>query len=166
MRSRDALLADTQLVQKARNRFASKLQQSGECVLYQGSKAHNGYGEFWLCENNVRAHRFAFVLEHGRLPKGIVMHTCDTPACCNPDHLVDGTVFQNVQDRVNKGRSGGAQKGERHHNATLTERRVQSIKRLRGVERRLLAAAFQTSVGNIASIQTGKTWKHVTLQEA
>ena len=32
------------------------------------------------------------------------MHTCDNPACCNPNHLVLGTQNDNIQDMMKKNR--------------------------------------------------------------
>lgn len=37
-------------------------------------------------------------------PKKVVMHLCDNPSCINPHHLKIGTQFENIKDRVKKGR--------------------------------------------------------------
>jgi len=34
-----------------------------------------------------------------------VLHSCDTPACWNPDHLFLGTQADNVHDCIQKGRA-------------------------------------------------------------
>lgn len=47
-----------------------------------------------------------FELVNGYYPE-IVRHTCDTPLCINPDHLVEGSPLDNVSDRVQRGRSHG-----------------------------------------------------------
>lgn len=39
----------------------------------------------------------------GVIPEGfVVRHTCDNPKCLNPDHLIVGTVDDNVSDRVER----------------------------------------------------------------
>ena len=53
----------------------------------------------------AHAHRVAYEHKHGPIPKGmVVMHLCDNPACCNPDHLTLGTNKENMYDSVLKGR--------------------------------------------------------------
>lgn len=44
-------------------------------------------------------------------------HTCDTPACVNPDHLLVGTQKDNIYDMMSKGRNI---KGENHPNCRLS----------------------------------------------
>lgn len=85
-------------------RLNSFLIKDGDCLLFQGGKAH-AYGVFWMNGKNHRAHRAAFELHHGRVPNGVVMHSCDNPLCCNVDHLSEGTQRDNMVDMVNKQRS-------------------------------------------------------------
>jgi len=49
-------------------------------------------------------HRWVYFQKTGEEPE-VVMHTCDNPACINPDHLRAGTQLENIQDRVKKSRS-------------------------------------------------------------
>lgn len=56
----------------------------------------------------MQSHRFSWFLEKGAVPKNMcVLHKCDNPSCCNPNHLFLGTNMDNVKDRVKKGRSSG-----------------------------------------------------------
>lgn len=54
-------------------------------------------------------HRWVYEQEKGSIPEGmVIMHSCDNPACINPDHLSTGTQGDNNADRHSKGRNGAA----------------------------------------------------------
>lgn len=55
-----------------------------------------------------------------------VLHTCDNPACTNPEHLFLGTLQDNAIDREKK-RRGRDRKGERNPAATITEHEALAI---------------------------------------
>ena len=75
------------------------------CLTYTGCKKTSGHGRIWDNGKMAHAHRVAFEHKHGPIPKGmVVMHLCDNPACCNPDHLTLGTQKDNTHDAVLKGR--------------------------------------------------------------
>lgn len=82
--------------------------EQDDCWLWTGAVCGKGYGVFKVRKDgrrtDVRCHRFTFLLTHGRYP-GTARHTCDTPLCCNPGHIVDGTRLDNVRDRVERDRS-------------------------------------------------------------
>ena len=56
----------------------------------------------------VYLHRVAWEAHNAEpIPEGmIVRHTCDNPACINPEHLVLGTHKDNTADMINRGRAG------------------------------------------------------------
>lgn len=67
-------------------------------------------------------HRLSWEIYKGPIPPNLfVMHKCDTPACCNPEHLMLGTNADNVADMHRKGRNASARgtdylpRGVNHH---------------------------------------------------
>jgi len=74
-----------------------------------GRDAKTGYGKFRLLysgrQPHLWAHRVAYLLSRGVLPEGRrVLHRCDNPPCCRPDHLFVGTQRDNLRDMLAKGR--------------------------------------------------------------
>lgn len=61
------------------------------CWLWTGTTARNGhpYGSASLRYRTVLVHRVLWMNLHGDVPAGLVLdhEVCDTPQCCNPDHL-------------------------------------------------------------------------------
>lgn len=84
------------------------------CWLWQRCVNSDGYGSIRYNGKTWRTHRLAYTAFKEPIPKGLhVLHSCDTPACCNPEHLSLGTHQDNMRDRGRKGRSnGGSLKGE------------------------------------------------------
>lgn len=96
-------------------RFHGKYQRSEGCWLWTAGRYQSGYGQFCVerrygCPQiNTQAHRVAYVLAKGDIPQGqVVMHTCDTPACVNPSHLILGDQAENVRDAAGKGHYSGS----------------------------------------------------------
>lgn len=81
--------------------FWSKVDKSGECWMWTSSRNAAGYGVY----RNKAAHRYAYILEHGYIPAGLVVrHICDNRACVRPSHLVIGTYKENSEDMIARGR--------------------------------------------------------------
>ena len=93
-------------------RFWRKVEKTDYCWIWRGSKRSQGYGIISVNGKPTGAHRVAYELLVGPIPKGhIVRHyVCDNPCCVNPAHLKTGTRADNVRDRVLKGR-GRNEKG-------------------------------------------------------
>ena len=87
----------------------------------------------------------------------IVMHSCDTPSCVNPDHLSLGTQQDNMNDMVSKKRQAT---GASHYKTKLTEEQVLDIrtKRLKAIE---FAELYNIGNSNVVLIQQRRRWKSI-----
>ena len=148
------------LVRRMRKR--SKLLENG-CVLWTGHLTRGyGYISFWNGERGLplRSHRVAYALNAGLSPDfegGVVMHTCDNPACVNPAHLVLGTQEENMKDKKAKGRN---QSGSRCTYAKLTESQVVAIRADKRFQY-VIAEEYGLTQQTVSDIKTRRIWKHV-----
>ena len=100
----------------ADRRWVSRVvQMPGEdgCWFWVGAITTTGYGRFWLDGRAVAAHREAWRRAHGTEPPAgmVVRHTCDETSCVRPSHLLLGTLSENSQDLVRRGRWAGPHRG-------------------------------------------------------
>ena len=129
------------------------------CWVWLGCVDKWGYGDLSWGGKHLQAHRVAWILLNGDPGKMDVLHKCNTPPCCNPEHLYLGTDIENAKDR----KAVGAQ----HVEAKLTPDQVRAIRaeyvmynKRRG-NGPALAAKYGVSVSAITAITSGRTWKSV-----
>lgn len=129
---------------------------SNGCAVLTRSLNEHGYPLIAIGRTMVLASRLVVTLRDGRAPiDAVVMHTCDTPNCVTPDHLVVGTQHQNMSDCKIKGRYR-APRGASHCRSKLTEEQVREIKSLAGtVGPSELALKYGVSRRHIQYINSG-----------
>jgi len=128
------------------------------CILWMAAATKAGYGIGSRRNKLVYAHRLAWSVKNGPLPEGrVICHKCDNPGCVNPDHLFCGTVKDNSDDKIAKGRSN---RGSRHGMSKLSERDVVEIRHAQG-SLRTIANKYGVKPMAIHCIKARKTWKHV-----
>jgi hypothetical protein len=146
------------------NAKAEPVTESG-CWIWTGAVKEYGYGVIGLGrreEGIERAHRVAYRLYKGEIPTGLcVLHHCDTPACCNPAHLYLGTLKDNAQDMVQRGRLKlPDNRGERAKWAKLSEAAVRDI-RQRAMTGPGYAKLYGVSKNAVYQIWSGNNWASV-----
>lgn len=152
------------LTEKQKARFWSRVdvREDNECWLWLGYTNAFGHGQFSLYTKAKYAHRVAFIIANGDIPKGLqVNHHCDTPACVNPNHLYTGTQQDNMNDKVRRGRGN---KGVKHYKVILTPDDVHAIRVLwksGEFKQKDLAKRFGVSRGCITGIIRHKNWTHI-----
>lgn len=151
-------------------RFWAKVQKGKpyECWIWMGAKKPKGYGNVRRNKKYMNAHRVAWEITFGIIPPGMqVQHSCDAPSCCNPNHLMLGTVISNHVDMVKKGRSNSNHRnrkyGENHRNHKLKSVDVEEIRRLYkpgGVRQQDLAIKYGVSQRLISVITRNEGRNH------
>jgi hypothetical protein len=131
------------------------------CWLWQTNLDKDGYGRFYYNGREHKAHRISY-FHHNKIQPGLLLvcHSCDTPACVNPEHLYLGDDKQNHRDMVVRGRSTAC---ENHPGAKLNSKQIEEIKQvyaegeLTQVE---IGAMFLISGGMVSRIVGGQSWKN------
>lgn len=139
---------------------------SNKCLIWPFHVDKDGYGrvrppveEFGRI--TFGAHRLAFKLKYGRWPEPLGTHSCDTPRCCNPRHIKEGTHSTNQGEKAARGRS---LRGVQQHDAKLNDDLVRKIR----VEYKpykfgfhRLATKYGITKPIIKGIIDGRLWRHV-----
>lgn len=172
-----------ELTERDLKRFWSKVgkRHPSQCWNWTATaKSHSGYGLFKLSTGmevarNVVASRIACFLAHGPAPEGKphALHSCDNPACCNPNHLRWGSVKDNVRDALERGRHSpppvgnknpNPRRGEEVKTSTLTNEIVRQIwaMHMDGKSVTEISEAVNRSKDAVYDVCRGRSWRHLS----
>jgi len=143
------------------DRLWSRVDKSGgpdACWLWQGAPdTGSGYGRIKVGQIKTQAHRLAFILTNGEIPKGKnVLHArgC-SKLCCQPKHLRCGTQKDNLGD-------ARAEKRLRKHLKPAEVCAIVVAVRDEKLNYRVAGDRFGVSPQSVFNIMTGKTWSKLT----
>lgn len=132
------------------------MRESSGCWVWVGSRSTNGYGAIYYKGEKWTAHRLSWVLHHGEIPEGLcVLHQCDNPPCVNPEHLFLGTIKDNAQDAIAKGRFPRLKVTSK-----LTAEQVEAIRTSKQSAKQI-AAQFSITIWTVYDIRRGRSWSHI-----
>ncbi len=178
---------------KTAEAFWACVQKTDHCWLWTKYRNRRGYGRVNWKGTNWYAHRLAWFLTNGQIPDGLnLLHSCDNPPCCRPDHdhvglgthtdnMGEAAARKRMATRAN-GRWNGSigeqhwakkhpemiLRGEKNPCAKLTDVDVSQI---RGhysdgaFNQYELAEMYHVSQRTILSVVRGKRWTHVPVRE-
>lgn len=131
-----------------------KVSESG-CWEWQHRKDSSGYGQISINGVHWKSHRYSYQHYKGAIGGLNVLHKCDNPACCNPDHLFLGNQSENAIDMFNKGRS------------RVAKTKPETVFKIRdlfasGLKRKEIAETCGVSRRLVESILNNERWTHLT----
>jgi hypothetical protein len=146
-------------------RFWRFIVKNESCWSWTGNKAL-GYGRISTGKKPyvlILAHRLSWEIHNKqKIPDGMfVMHKCDNPECCNPEHLIIGTPKENTQDMIAKGRKRVViSSGNKNGKSVLNEEKVRFI-RASDLPHAQLAKLLEVSPSCVRGVRIGRTWSHI-----
>lgn len=121
-----------------------------------------GYATFFR-EGKVRKiHRYLYEKVNGKLNKDLcVRHLCNNRGCINPEHLMKGTNYENVQDRIN---FGVCPIGEINGKSKYSFKDVKNIFLAQGNAKEI-GKRFNMNPKYVYKIKSGERWKRTLLEK-
>jgi hypothetical protein len=133
--------------------YYSMPEPNSGCWLWLGAVDKYGYGSGRKRDGVRKAYQLSYIAFKDMIPKGMVVrHTCDTPGCVNPDHLILGTQQENNKDKYDRQRH---YRGENHHWARIDDERVAKIRLASGTHASI-AKQFGVGQSTVTRIKNGR----------
>lgn len=121
------------------------------CWICTSHKKSKRYYNIQRNGKHYKLHRYLYKLVHGEIPSGkYALHTCDNVFCINPNHIVLGTLKDNMIDMISKGRGTNKLNADQVREIKKDSRPNTEIAKEYGVSRKC-----------ICHIKNGRTWNHV-----
>lgn len=145
-----------ELTDEERRKFWSRIRVGApnECWTWLGSHTKR-YGTVWIRGHLRFVHRIAYMLSTGKHPGNVVRHKCDNPWCCNPAHLLSGTILDNRRDCVARLRARGGGRLLPHQVRDIRHRHAN------GEPLRSIARRFHIDPHTARDAITRKTWAYI-----
>lgn len=130
-----------------------------ECKLWKWSHGPKGYGTIRIGKKTYSTHRYVLEKTIGRpiSPGKFACHTCDTPSCCNPLHLYEGTPQQNSADMVLRKRSTGAERSPMRKKTCVEVAEIIHLSQSTPVLQ--IATMYNISARTVRDYVSGRRWK-------
>jgi len=141
-----------------------------DCWIWNGWTDRDGYGKFgFIDDNGIRqmynTHRFSYECYNGQIPEELlVCHDCDNPPCINPNHLFCGTQNDNIQDKVQKGRSivnVGEDNPMCYHTSNEIQNILDDIVSGKYTSVNMICNDFDINNQTVHEILRGEAWNHI-----
>lgn len=142
--------------------FFDKIEKAKGCWGWTAAVDKAGRGRFKWNRRTGYAPRYSWEIHRGQIPDGMyVLHTCDNPACTNPEHLFLGTLGDNARDRQAKGRSANV-RGSNNPVAIINEEQaLQIIKHIREGMGNTAIAKLGFPYNAVQNIRYGRAWTYL-----
>ena len=152
-----------------KNRLINESRRDPVTGCWIWDKKRERYGNLRLNRKSISVHKASYLLFNGPIEDDLhVRHTCHNNKCVNPEHLILGTAYDNIQDNVKAGRNA---KGSRMGCSKLTEDQVLKIRKLwslndltkkrKKYSAPKLSKMFGIATTNIMKIVKRESWRHI-----
>lgn len=137
-----------------------KIKDVNECWDWLSSLDTSGYGQLTISYQNQRAHRIAWEITHGEIPKDkMVLHKCNNKKCCNPNHLYIGDHANNMTDLASTHRQGISTGGKLYSGEIYLIRKLKILKRDGTNKSYKFSASFVSRMFKVSVVTILNIWK-------
>lgn len=121
-----------------------------------------GYPRVYEEKRRIGLHRHIYQECFGEIPEDMVVrHKCDNRMCINPEHLEIGTIADNNNDKMIRGRHKYiSHKGEKHWKSKLTKEQILEIRKDNRMHKDI-AKDYNVARQTITNIKNNITWKNL-----